>query len=112
MWGGYKLKDVGGSFDMGLKSEVNTNNNVHSSSYSCFLYEHVVVVVVVVVWGPFLRAALHLEAGPIPLEADCMKPQPLFSWRLTSTTHYNNIITGVNIPICKGLRCQEAKSIQ
>jgi hypothetical protein len=25
-----------------------------------------------------LRAALHLEAGPIPLEADCMKFQPFF----------------------------------
>jgi hypothetical protein len=23
--------------------------------------------------GDALRAALHLEAGPIPLEADCMK---------------------------------------
>jgi hypothetical protein len=25
-----------------------------------------------------LRAALHLEAGPISLEADCMKFQPFF----------------------------------
>jgi len=25
-----------------------------------------------------LRAALHLEAVPIPLEADCMKFQPFF----------------------------------
>jgi hypothetical protein len=28
-----------------------------------------------------LRAGLHLEAGPIPLEADCMKFQPFLGWR-------------------------------
>jgi hypothetical protein len=39
----------------------------------------------VICWPPILveklayvRAALHLEAGPIPLEADCMKFQPSF----------------------------------
>jgi hypothetical protein len=36
-----------------------------------------------------LRAALHLEAGPIPLEADCMKFQLFLGWRPASTTHYN-----------------------
>jgi hypothetical protein len=35
------------------------------------------------------RFNLHLEAGLIPLEADCMKFQPLLGWRLASTTHYN-----------------------
>ena len=34
-----------------------------------------------------LRAALHLEAGPIPLEADCMKFQPFMSWRPTRGDH-------------------------
>jgi len=41
-----------------------------------------------------VRAALHLEAGPIPIEADCMKFQPFLGWRPASTTHYNKIITG------------------
>jgi hypothetical protein len=54
-----------------------------------------------------LRAALHLEAGPNPLEADCMKFQPFLGWRPASTTHYNKIITGANIPICKGLRVKK-----
>jgi hypothetical protein len=45
-----------------------------------------------------LRAALHLEPGPIPLEADCIKFQTLLGWRLASTTHYNKIITGANFP--------------
>jgi hypothetical protein len=31
--------------------------------------------------GPLI---LHLEAGPIPLEADCMKFQPFLGWRLAS----------------------------
>jgi hypothetical protein len=35
-----------------------------------------------------LRVALHPEVGPIPLEADCMKFQPLLGWRPASTTHY------------------------
>jgi hypothetical protein len=60
----------------------------------------------------YLRAALHLEAGPIPLEADCMKFQPFLGWRPASTTHYNKIIMGANFPICKGLRGQEARPIQ
>jgi hypothetical protein len=51
-----------------------------------------------------LRAALHLEAGPIPLEVDCMKFQVFLGWRPASTPHYNKIITGANFPICKGLR--------
>jgi hypothetical protein len=33
-----------------------------------------------------------VKAGPIPLEADCMKRQPLLGWRLASATHYNRII--------------------
>jgi hypothetical protein len=57
--------------------------------------------------GGILRAALHLEAGPIPLEVDCMKFQPFLGWRLVSTTHYNKIITGANISICKGLRAKK-----
>jgi hypothetical protein len=40
-----------------------------------------------------LRAALHLEAGPIPLEADCMKCQPFWGWRLASISHYSEILT-------------------
>jgi hypothetical protein len=47
-----------------------------------------------------VRAALHLEARPNPLEANCMKNQP-------STTHYNKIITGPNFPICKGVRVKK-----
>ena len=54
-----------------------------------------------------LRAALHLEAGPIPLEADCMKFQPFWGWRPASTKHYNKIIMGANFPICKGLRAKK-----
>jgi hypothetical protein len=54
-----------------------------------------------------LRAALHLEARPIPLEADCMKFQPFLGWRPASTTHYNKIITGANLSICKGLRVKK-----
>jgi hypothetical protein len=54
-----------------------------------------------------IRAALHLEAGPIPLEADCMKFQPFLGWRPASTTHYGKIITGANFPICKGLRAKK-----
>jgi hypothetical protein len=54
-----------------------------------------------------LRAVLHLEAGPNPLEADCMKFQPFLGWRPASTTHYNKIITGANFPICKGLRVKK-----
>jgi hypothetical protein len=54
-----------------------------------------------------LRAALHLEARPIPLEADCMKFQPFLGWRLASTTHYNKIITGINFfPYVKGLKAK------
>jgi hypothetical protein len=34
-----------------------------------------------------IRAALHLETRPIPLEADCMKFQPFLGWRLVLTTH-------------------------
>jgi hypothetical protein len=55
----------------------------------------------------YLRAALHLEAGPILLEADCKKFQPFLGWRPASTTHYNKIITGTNFPICKGLRAKK-----
>ena len=54
-----------------------------------------------------LRAALHLEAGPISLEADCTKFQPFLGWRPASTTHYNKIITGANFPICKGPRAKK-----
>jgi hypothetical protein len=44
-----------------------------------------------------IRAALHLEVGPISLEANCMKVQLLLGWRPASTTHYNiTIITGAN----------------
>jgi hypothetical protein len=49
------------------------------------------------------RAALHLEARPIPLEVDCMKFQPFLGWRPTSTTHYNMIITGAIFPYVKAL---------
>ena len=54
-----------------------------------------------------LRATLHLEAWPIPLQADCMKVQPFLGWRLASTTHYNKILTGVNFPVWKGLRAKK-----
>jgi hypothetical protein len=54
-----------------------------------------------------LRAALHLEAGPILLEADCMKYLPFLGWRPASTTHYNKIITWANFRICKGLRVKK-----
>jgi hypothetical protein len=54
-----------------------------------------------------IRAALHLEARPNPLEADCMRFQPFLGWRLASTTHYNKIITEVNFLICKGLRAKK-----
>jgi hypothetical protein len=54
-----------------------------------------------------LRAALHLEARPISLEADCTKFQPYLGWRSASTTHYNKIRTGVNFPICKGPRAKK-----
>jgi hypothetical protein len=54
-----------------------------------------------------LRAALNLQAGTIPLEADCMKFQPLLGWRPASTTHYNKITMGVNFPICKGFRAKK-----
>jgi hypothetical protein len=54
-------------------------------------------------WEPTLRAALHVETGPISPEVDCMKVQPLLGWRPVSTIHYNNIITGANFLICKGL---------
>ena len=51
-----------------------------------------------------IRAALHLKAGPNPLEAEC----PFLGWRPASTTHYNNkIIPGANFPICKGLRVKK-----
>jgi hypothetical protein len=50
-----------------------------------------------------LRAALHLEAGPIPLEADCMKFQPFLGWRSALTTHYNKIIMGPIFPHVKAL---------
>jgi hypothetical protein len=59
-----------------------------------------------------LRAALHLEAGPIPLEADCMKFQLFLGWKPVSTTHYNQIITGANFSICKGLRAKKLRPIQ
>jgi len=38
-----------------------------------------------------VRAALHLEAGRIPPEADWMNFQPLLGWRPVSTIHYNKI---------------------
>jgi hypothetical protein len=60
-----------------------------------------------VVYILIIRAALHLEAGPIPLEADCMKVQHFLGWRPASTTHYNKIIAGANFPICKGLRTKK-----
>jgi hypothetical protein len=50
-----------------------------------------------------LRATLHLEAGPIPLEVDCMKCQSFLGLRPASITHYNNIITGVIFPYGKAL---------
>jgi hypothetical protein len=54
-----------------------------------------------------LRAALHQEVGPNPLEADCMQFQPFLGWRPASSTHYNKIITGSNLPISKGLRAKK-----
>jgi hypothetical protein len=54
-----------------------------------------------------LRAALHLEAMPIPLEADCMKFQHFLGWRPASTTHFKKILMKVNFPICKGLRVKK-----
>jgi hypothetical protein len=57
--------------------------------------------------GGELRAALHLEAWPNPLEADCMKFQAFLVWRPAPTTHHNKIITGANFPICKGLRAKQ-----
>jgi hypothetical protein len=59
-----------------------------------------------------LRVALHLEATPIPLEADCMKFQPFLGWRPASTTHCNQIIMRANFPICKGLRAKNVMTIQ
>jgi hypothetical protein len=50
-----------------------------------------------------VRAALHLEAGPNPLEANCMKFQPFLGWRPASTTHYNKIITGPIFSYVKAL---------
>ena len=58
-----------------------------------------------------LRAALRLEAGPILLEADCMKSQFFLGWRLASTTHYDKIITWANYSICKGLRAKKLGQI-
>jgi hypothetical protein len=49
-----------------------------------------------------LRAALHMEAMPIPLEANCMKFQPFLGWRPALTAHYNKIKTGAKFPICEG----------
>jgi hypothetical protein len=57
--------------------------------------------------GTSLRAALHLEAGLVPLEADCMIFQPFLGWRPASTTHHNKIITGAHFPICKGFRAKK-----
>ena len=54
--------------------------------------------------GTYGRCTVHLEAGPIPLEVDCMKFQRFLGWRPASTTHFSKIITGVNFSICKGLR--------
>jgi hypothetical protein len=56
---------------------------------------------------PTLRAALHLEAGQNPHEADCMKVQPFLGWGPASTTHYNKIVAGGNFLICKGLRAKK-----
>ena len=56
---------------------------------------------------PILRIALHLEAGPNPLETDYMKFQPFLGWRPASTTHYNKIITRVDFLIYKGLRAKK-----
>jgi hypothetical protein len=39
------------------------------------------------VYIDYIRVALHLEAGPISLEADCTKFQPFLDWRPASTTH-------------------------
>ena len=60
-------------------------------------------------WNPcsLVRVALHHEAMPIPLEADCMKFQPFLGWKLASTTYYSKILTGANFPICKGLRTKK-----
>jgi hypothetical protein len=54
-----------------------------------------------------LRAALHLEARPIPREADYMKFQPLLGWRLALTSNYNKLIMGANFPMCKSLRAKK-----
>jgi hypothetical protein len=54
-----------------------------------------------------LRVAFHLEAGPILLEADCMKLQPILGWRPASTTHYDKIMPGANFSTCKGLRAKK-----
>ena len=83
-----------------------------------------------------IMAALHLEPGPILLEADCMKFQPFLGWRPASTIEElrspggagvnkvsvrktslaipptfnytkNKIIMGVNFFICKGVRVKK-----
>jgi hypothetical protein len=54
-----------------------------------------------------IKATLHLEAKPIPLEADCMKFQPLLCWRLASTIHNNKIKMGDTFLIYKGLRAKK-----
>jgi hypothetical protein len=56
--------------------------------------------------------SLHLETGPIPLEAKCIKFQPLLGRRPALTTHYNNIITRANFPICKGLRDKKPRQFK
>jgi hypothetical protein len=59
-----------------------------------------------------IMAALHLETGPIPLEAKCIKFQPLLGRRPALTTHYNKIITRANFPICKGLRDKKPRQFK
>ena len=62
------------------------------------------LTIIFVCWIYLLSwAALHLKAGPIPFEVECMKFQPLLGWRLASTTHYNKIITRIDFSIRKGL---------
>jgi hypothetical protein len=54
-----------------------------------------------------LKATLHLEIRPFPLEADCTKFEHFLGWRLASTTHYNEIIMRANFAIRKGLRAKK-----
>jgi len=74
---------------------------------SCFAPSHLGIQAANLSMHVRVRAALHLEARPIPLEADCMKFKPSLGGRLASTTHYDKIVTGADFPICKGIRAKK-----